>query len=95
MVDAGLSSHARIDLCHQRSGHLNEGNASLIDGCGKSRQISDHTASKGYQERLSLEAMADHRVENIFDRLKGFRPFPRWKNNGGGLDPILADYTED
>ena len=52
-VDARLSSHRCVDHCQQRGGDVNEVDAALKRGSGKSSEVGNHSAAQVHHARVA------------------------------------------
>ena len=69
MVDRGFAADCGIDLRKQRGRHLDERNAALINGCGKTGYVADYAAAERDQRRVALATMREQRIDY---RVEGF-----------------------
>eukprot|EP01022_Parablepharisma_sp_SALTPOND_P033114 TRINITY_DN881_c1_g1_i23.p1 TRINITY_DN881_c1_g1~~TRINITY_DN881_c1_g1_i23.p1 ORF type:complete len:1292 (+),score=465.19 TRINITY_DN881_c1_g1_i23:16524-20399(+) len=64
VVDAGLAADRRIHLRQQGGGHLHEGHAAHIGGCGKAGQVADHATAQGHQGGLAVALVGQQAIED-------------------------------
>src|SRR5262245_33121991 len=61
-IDRGLASDRRVDLGQKRGRNLHDVNASLKNSGCKARQVSDDTASGGYDDATAINSRAQERA---------------------------------
>lgn len=72
VVDAGFAAHGGIDLAEQGGGDLDEGDAALVGGGGKTGQIADYAAAEGEDGGVAVGMVLQ---QAGVDLLEGFAVF--------------------
>ena len=72
VVDAGFAAHGGIDLTEQGGGDLDEGDAALVGGGGKTGQIADYAAAEGEDGGVAVGMVLQ---QAGVDLLEGFAVF--------------------
>jgi hypothetical protein len=75
VVDGRLAAHRRIDQRQQGGRHLNEIDATLVDGRGKSGHVADHTAAEGHDQTPAVETRLQQRIEDAVQAVPGLVGF--------------------
>ena len=73
-VDSRLSANRTVHLRNDGGGNLNIGNAPVINGSGKTSQVSDDSSAKRDEEGGAVETGFDHGVADesqLGNRLRG------------------------
>jgi len=72
MVNGSLATDRGIDLRQQSGGNLDEVDAALIAGCGKTGHVADHPAAEGDEGAIAVETMAQQGGKDFVKRLQRF-----------------------
>ena len=67
-VDGHFPSDGSVHLREKRRGDLKKGNASQVNGCGKSRQVAYDSAAERNDRIASLQTSVRKKSERTFER---------------------------
>jgi hypothetical protein len=90
-VDAGLAADGTIDLGDDGGGHLNAGNAAVVNSGSESREVANHAAAESHEHGGSIEPRSNHGVADFRGLLEGFGGFSSGDGDADGLEPCLAE----
>src|SRR5688572_11031211 len=69
VIDGGLAADRRIHLSKQRGGYLDEWHATLVDRGGKAREVANHAAAQGNDQRVAAAASLQQIIEQAVEGL--------------------------
>jgi hypothetical protein len=90
VVDGRLAAHRRIDERQQGGRHLNEIDATLVDGRGKSGHVADHTAAEGHDQAPAVESRLQQRIEDAVQAVPGLVGFTGRQGHGQQRGSVIA-----
>src|SRR5262245_56776811 len=93
-IDSRLAANRAVNLGQQRCRYLNVWQSPQVAGGCKARDVSDHAASKGNQQSLSIGAQTGQSTVDPFNRRKRLVSFPFGKSNRFHFKSSAAQRTE-